>query len=867
MERNRIVQNPIVEDFCHKFHECKIFSKLDMRQGYHQLLLSPESRAVATFSTPWGNIRPRRLVFGAKASQDSFDDVMQRIFGDILYCLNRRDDILIGGKNKEEHDKTLETVLQRASDFGITFSKEKCEFGVKSIEFYGYKFTGNGLMPTEEKVRAVKECKEPESKSEVKSFLGMIGYLSKFIPNYSSLTAPLRELTKKESKFRWNETEQRAFEKLKDAITNKKIMAYFNPKLPIILRTEASFHDGISAAIFQRTGEGLRPVHYISRTMTPTEKKYSQTEKDALAIAWSKKRFSIYLHGAPRFKIITAHKPLLTMFNKPSAKLPPRIEKWVMSMQDTDYELVYEPGKDERDPLDFISRHPLPETGNDKTETIIKSVIQGEHAVILSKIQEETKKDPILRKLKEIITSETWEKYRKDPEIGQFYDVKDELYLAEGLIFRMNRIVLPETLRVKVINKAHQMGHFGITRTKQMIRAKYFFPRMNAMIESILAQCYECSVTTKQHRSCPIKSTAIPEIEWDTVAMDFGGPYPDGHYNLVVIDKRTRYPEVEELKSTNAKATIKALRKIFSTHGVPRRIESDNGPPFNSHEFSKFAEEIGFYHHRVTPEHARANGEAESFMKVLNKMEQICQLQQTDRSKALQETLMGYRSTPHPATNKSPYEMLMHRRVRTMMDTISQKPEEDEVNERDFEYKEKVKKRAENRNTRDHNFIVGDYVLLKQAKRSKWTTAYEPNFYKIYRIDGSSIAARRVIDGRTVYRDASKFKLANNVIKQEERNSNHMDDEQLDDWREELLKETQTEEIRETPGSIEVASEQATTSSDEIVTAHIPREATITPKRRYPDQGRGSTTPRLPPRRSTRPKKPPEFMKDYYTDI
>ena len=181
MERNRILQAPVVEDFTCKFHDCKVFSKLDLRQGYHQLTLHPDSRAVATFSMPWGNMRPKRLIFGAKSSQDLFDEAMFRIFGDIPKGLNQRDDILIGGCTLEDHNKTLETVLQRAKDFGITFNREKCLFGVSELEFYGYKFSSEGLKPTEDKVKAVKDCKAPESRDAVKSFLGMIGYLSKFI--------------------------------------------------------------------------------------------------------------------------------------------------------------------------------------------------------------------------------------------------------------------------------------------------------------------------------------------------------------------------------------------------------------------------------------------------------------------------------------------------------------------------------------------------------------------------------------------------------------------------------------------------------------------------------------------------------------
>ena len=133
MARNSISAGPIVEDFVHKFHDCKIFSKLDMRQGYHQLLLHPESRDIATFSTPWGNMRPRRLVFGAKSSQDLFDEAVYKVFGNIPRCLNQRDDILIGGKDAEEHNQTLEAVLKTAAANGVTFNLDKCQFSFMAI--------------------------------------------------------------------------------------------------------------------------------------------------------------------------------------------------------------------------------------------------------------------------------------------------------------------------------------------------------------------------------------------------------------------------------------------------------------------------------------------------------------------------------------------------------------------------------------------------------------------------------------------------------------------------------------------------------------------------------------------------------------
>ena len=620
----------------------------------------------------------------------------------------------------------------------------------------------------------------------------MTGYLSKFIPRYASITAPLRKLTQKDIRFHWGVEEQDAFEKLKASITSDDTMIFFNPHKPVVVRAEASYHDGLSAGLFQDIGKGLQPVHFVSRTMRDTETRYSQTEKDALAVRWAKNRFRMYLLGAPKFKIITGHKPLLSMFNKATAKLPPRIERWVMDMQDVDYELIYEPGKDEQDPLDFLSRHPLPVSGTDNTEKIIKTVINAEHAIVLDSIRKETRNDGQLQKLYKRILKEVWEKHRKDPDIHQFYSIKEELYVADGLIFRLNQIVIPLTLRRVVIKAAHSLGHLGMTKTKQMLRQKYWFPEMNRMIEQTVGQCYECQVTTKDHRKEPLRMTEIPEKPWQVVSVDFGGPYPDGHYNLVIIDKGTRYPEVEVVYSTAMKSTKEKLKKIFAAYGTPEQLESDNGPPFSSKEFAEFALEEGLKHHRITPLHPRANGEAESFMKLLNKTEQRADLENKSTKIAIQELLTGYRSTPHPATGVTPYEAMMNRHVRTKLDYMERQsktdnPRNERVNKRDNGYKMKIKGNAENK-----NLTIGDHVLLEQNKRNKWTTPYEPIRYVIYKVKGASIWGRRVTDGREVCRYSTCFKYVHrpkqfhtyNSVEEKQKKG------ELDDWRGDVLRKT-----------------------------------------------------------------------------
>ena len=866
MMRSRNVQAPLVEDFAHKFSDCKVFSKLDLRQGYHQLMLSEESRKLATFSTPWGNYRPKRLVFGAKSSQDVFDETMYRIFGNIQRCLNQRDDILIGGRDLEEHNKVLEEVLQKATDFNVTFNRDKCQFATETIDFFGHRFTKDGLQPDPEKVRAVKEAARPETKEAVRSFLGMTGYLDNFIPGYACLTAPLRELTKTKTTYRWGKTEQEAFEKLKKSITNKRTMAYFNPSLQITVRTEASFRDGISAALFQKGSNGrLQPVHFISRSLTDPEKRYSQTEKDALAIFWSKKRFRMYLLGAPRFKIITAHKPLIPMFTKASAKLPPRIEKWVAEMQDVDFEILYEPGKDERDPLDYLSRHPLPETDQDPIEKFVKWTIIQEHAIHLEDIQRETGKDEEMMSLRDRIRNGDWERYRNDRIINQYYSCKEELFEAKNMIFRLDRIILPRSLQRKTIKIAHTLGHLGKTKTKEMLRQKYWFPMMNAMIDTMLDQCLDCQIATKAHKTEPLKMTTIPDEAWHTIAMDFGGPFPDGHYNLVLIDKRSRYPIVEEVSSTAFQPTREAMKRVFGMMGTPRRIETDGGPPFNGREFKEFAAQEGFEHHLVTPEHPRANGEAERFMRVLNKIEKIAHNQTKDkylRRSVIQDMLIAYRDTPHPATGVTPYHAMQNRQVRTKLDyTTPEKIESEEdrkINKRDERYKEKIKESRENRNTKHHGLVLGDYVLIEQTKKNKWTLPYEPNFYVVTKIEGSKVTSRRVTDGREISRDGSRYKLVNTVMNNDNPNvtqgTDHIDEED-ENWREKLFQDI-SNATDHAPLQARPSGTQAQTSTTPEVITEAPHSNPIpaTPTVKIP------TPPRARPKRVTRR---PAYLKDY----
>ncbi|XP_032231485.1 uncharacterized protein K02A2.6 [Nematostella vectensis] len=195
---------------------------------------------------------------------------------------------------------------------------------------------------------------------------------------------------------------------------------------------------------------------------------------------------------------------------------------------------------------------------------------------------------------------------------------------------------------------------------------------MNKRIEDIVSSCFSCQVSTNTHHTEPAKMTSLPERPWETVKADFCGQFPNKEYVLVVTDQYSRYPEVEFITSTALKPTRKKLKKMFATHGVPKVVQTDNGPPFNSTEFTEFAAIEGFRDKKITPRHPKAQGQVEGFNKLINKIATIANQEHIDVHEATYDMLSAYRDTPHPATKETPYELMMNREIRTKLEHFQQ---------------------------------------------------------------------------------------------------------------------------------------------------------------------------------------------------
>ena len=313
------------------------------------------------------------------------------------------DDVVIYGRNQKEHDEAFKLVLDRVKEKGLTLNFEKCQFNLTEISFFGIVLSANGVRTDPEKVKAVKNLKRPTNKSELRSMLGLITYFSRFIKDYATLVEPLRELNRGSQIWSWSDKHSEALDKIKSKLSSAEVMCYWRPKAETRLTTDAS-PVGLGAVLEQKQPDGVfRPLAYASRSLTDVERRYSQTEKEGLAIVWGCERFQLYLIGT-EFDLLTDHMPPERIFN-PKHKTSARVERWSLRLQPFMFNIRHIPGKD--NPTDVLSRMPLMEKIKEsrlRTEEYINEIIRYARpaAISLEEIKKATEED---EELKSVIKS------------------------------------------------------------------------------------------------------------------------------------------------------------------------------------------------------------------------------------------------------------------------------------------------------------------------------------------------------------------------------------------------------------------------------------------------------------------------------
>lgn len=689
---------------------CKVFSKIDLKTAFQQLVMDENSQEICTLNTPLGLYQPKRLPYGIASSPALWQETMDKIFTGLpgVFCFV--DDIVVGGENKEQHDDRLKNVLKRMKENGIKINKDKCLFNVSSVKYLGFVIDGNGIHKTEDKIRAVKEARIPENVKELQSFLGLVTFYARFIKDLATIAHPLYQLLKNETRWEWSQNCNNAFEKIKQEICSDRFLVHFKEDIPLKLVCDAS-QIGVGCVLAHEMPDGSeKPIAFASRLLNKAEQNYSQIEKEGLALIYGVKKFHMYLYGKNKFKLVTDHKPLLAILG-PKQGLPTlvaaRLQRWAIILAAYNYSLEYRP-TNKMGNADALSRLPV-ETAPKEHEISILLTEAQNLPLRAEKIRKHTEKDKILCKVREyMITGNV--KFLENEECKAYKAIKDELSLEQGCILRGARVVIPISLRKNVLQEIHE-GHQGIVRSKAIARSFVWWPNMDIDIEEYVKACQNCMLQQNNPKKVNLHPWECAKYPWQRLHIDYAGPFLGNSY-LVVVDAYSKWPDIIPMHTTTSLSTIKALMTLFSTHGIPERIVTDNGTQFCSEEFKEFLEVNGIKHSLSPPYHPATNGEAERMVQTFKQAMKTCNANAMNIQSSINKFLLTYRTTPHATTGVCPSQLLMGRRIRCKLDLLLP----DSENKKESEKYEKLVTLGKVR-----NFNEGENVIIRNYNnKEKW---------------------------------------------------------------------------------------------------------------------------------------------------
>ena len=486
---------PSVDDTLAQLSGATVFSKVDANSGFWQIPLAEDSCHLTTFITPMGRFCFKKLPFGISSAPELFQKRMSQILTGLKGVICHIDDVVIFGANQAEHDARLCAVLDRLEKSGVTLNGEKCVFGQSQIKFLGHLIDRDGIRSDPEKVAAITKLDPPSNITQLRRLTGMINQLGKFSPNLSEISKPLRELLSPKKAWAWGPDQTRAFEEIKEELTRPTVLALYNPCAPTKVSADASSF-GLGAVLLQQPTEKeeWKPVAYASRSMTETETRYAQIEKESLATTWSCEKFSNYLLGQ-RFHIETDHKPLVPLLStKRLDSLPPRIVRFRLRLARFDYSISHTPGK-LLYTADTLSRAPLATTehGSDlpqEVDTFVNCVVSSLPASqkCLEKYRKSQEEDPVCVQVKQYCQTEWPEKHATPISVRSFWKARSSLSVCNQLLLYNHRIVVPPSLQNEALEAIHE-SHQGISRCRMRSKSSVWWPGISSDIREMVQRC------------------------------------------------------------------------------------------------------------------------------------------------------------------------------------------------------------------------------------------------------------------------------------------------------------------------------------------------------------------------------------------
>ncbi|KAL2097871.1 hypothetical protein ACEWY4_007078 [Coilia grayii] len=712
---------PRIEEALTTLKKARYFSTLDLASGYWQVEMAPEDREKTAFTTPMGLFEFERMPFGLCNAPATFQRLMEACLGDMNTeaLLIYLDDVIVFADDFATHLKNLEAVFSRLLQFGLKLRPAKCSLLRSSVQFLGHVVTREGVAPDPEKVAAVQSWKAPTSVTELRGFLGFVGYYRRFIEGFSRIAAPLHGLLvgispkqKKAHLGPWTAACELAFNTLKDKLTSAPVLAFADFTRPFILYTDASLH-GLGAVLTQKDGGKERVIAFASRSLSPSEKNdanYSSFKLEFLALKWAvTEKFKEYLLGAT-FTVYTDNNPLC---HYRTTTLGAVEQRWAARLDNFNFSLCYRPGRvnGNADALsrrtDLVPEREVPEDDGTEVPTfhhrrpeppgcqaamaeysgsVVESLVSGQS---MRQWQQEQQSDPVVSGVLFYLSKQrkpdAGERLQEDAGVMSLLRQWNRLAVRDGVLWRCYQdpgsqeiryqLILPAIKRMVVWHWCHEKaGHFGPEKTLSLIRSRFFWVGLEADVKQWCSACSRCVLHKK-----PVQVAKAPLVPVEAfypmqlVSVDFlkVDCSSNGLYNiLVAVDHFTKFAWAMPTADQTAVTTARALwRHVFQQFGPPQQLHSDQGANFSSNLIRELCKLYGVQKSQTTPYHPAGNGACERFNRTLIQLLGMLADEQKNRwPEYIAELVFLYNNTVHSSTGCTPFYMMYGRHGRLPLD-------------------------------------------------------------------------------------------------------------------------------------------------------------------------------------------------------
>jgi hypothetical protein len=700
-----------------RLSKAKYYTKLDIIAAFNRLRIAEGDEWLTAFRTRYGLFEYLVMPFGLANAPSTFQHFVNDVLRPFLdvFCTAYLDDILIYSENLHEHKEHVRSVLNALREAGLQLDVDKCEFHQPEVTYLGYVVGVDGIRMDPKKVQAIVDWEYPNNVKDIRAFLGFANFYRRFIDGFSYLAAPLVALTKKDTKFLFNDDCQKAFDALKHAFTTAPILRHFDPDLPIIVEADAS--DYVTAGVLSQTASDgtLRPVAYYSKRMNPAENNYEIYDKELLAIVRCFEQWRPELEGASfPITVLSDHKNL--QYFATTKQLSHRQARWSEYLSRFQFTITYRPGKHGEKP-DALTRRSQDQLAQEEAREARKQTLLRPELFQNSPMIGLVETNRSIQEIIEEGYQPTPNGYPKDPFIQETLQLLhngvrrsktvtlSDCENRDGRLYYKNRLVIPDDdeLKIKILRAAHDApsgGHPGRGKTLELIQREYYWPRLFETVRRYVSCCHTCrrSKASREKYHGLLKPLPVPERRWADISVDFVVDLPEseGYKNvMVVVDRLSKYRYLIPCSKMEAPDVARMfLRHVWCNHGLPDTIVSDRGTQFVSAFHDELCSQLKIdprfstgYHPETDGQTENANAAMEQVLRAYTNYQQndwvqwlpIAQFEANNtvsESTGVSPMMACYGQNPRmgfePPTNKTrpTYQALQAREVNVMVDKM-----------------------------------------------------------------------------------------------------------------------------------------------------------------------------------------------------